>query len=177
MGEEECMYTAQGDVKCIERFVMNDYVPFEHVNGDCIHPYGGARVPPNGTHAVLFPDCGSEDRMLFRFKSVFENSGAIQHKSSGKCLYPENGRTQDGTKLVLWEGCDDERARFRIRPSGALQHVSSGKCVQPIDVWAIKVNTPLVLREGCEFLDGRTNTGPMQSHGSGRRKKNRRRRR
>ena len=81
-----------------------------HVSsGQCVHPQGGEAGI--GIPLVLWPSCeDANGRLQFEFTL----GGSIRHVKSGYCVHPEGGSAtpNDGTRLVLWSGCDDQRLEF-----------------------------------------------------------------
>ena len=76
---------------------------------------------------------------------------SIKHKD-GKCIHPEGGSENPGnqTKLVLHEGCDNNKTKLELTSAGSLKH-KSGKCIHPEgDSDNPADNTKLVLYDGCD---------------------------
>nr|QYA18700.1 agglutinin [Clandestinovirus] len=126
----------------------------KHSSGKCIHPYGGQVNAGNGTKLVYYSGCDGD---ALKFKMLA--NGSIQHVGSGRCVHPQgwfNNKSQDqlrpdnGTPLVLWDGCGADKNKFKIMDDGSLQHVPSGKCVHPISGFPNpKDNDDLVIWDGC----------------------------
>ena len=56
----------------------------------------------------------------------------------------------NGTPLVFWDGCDEDRLKFERLSNGAIKHVSSGRCIHPNGGSPTPDNgTLLVLHDGC----------------------------
>ena len=69
---------------------------------------------------------------------------------NGRCIYPENGETTPGTKLVIpSEACRDKKAKFTLSGKGNLKHVQTGYCVQP-EGEQLNDDTPIVISEACK---------------------------
>ncbi len=72
---------------------------------------------------------------------------SIRNKS-GKCIHPSGGIANNGTELVIYDGCDEDRLKFEFTPRGSLKH-KSGKCVHPNGGTA-KKGVHLVYHDGCD---------------------------
>ena len=79
--------------------------------------------------------------------------GGLQYSlkfGNGRCIYPEDGQTSAGTKLVIpSEACRSDKAKFTISDTGNLQHVKTGYCVQPENE-QLTDETPIVISEACD---------------------------
>ncbi len=88
----------------------------QHVeSGMCLHPRGGSSKPGNGTELVFWPACGANSGSAgayIRFENTLKDS--LRQLSSGSCLHPNGGSPTpaNGTKVVFWQGCNEDRLRF-----------------------------------------------------------------
>mgnify|MGYP006149402361 FL=1 len=88
----------------------------QHVeSGMCLHPRGGSSTPGNGTELVFWPACGAKsgrNGAYIRFENTLKDS--LRQLSSGMCLHPNGGSATpaNGTKVVFWQGCNEDRLRF-----------------------------------------------------------------
>lgn len=88
----------------------------QHVeSGMCLHPRGGSSTPGNGTELMFWPSCGANTGAAgayIRFENTLKNS--LRQLSSGMCLHPNGGSAKpaNGTKVVFWQGCNEDRLRF-----------------------------------------------------------------
>lgn len=88
----------------------------QHVeSGMCLHPRGGSSTPGNGTELVFWPSCGANTGTAgayIRFENTLKDS--LRQLSSGSCLHPNGGSATpaNGTKVVFWQGCNEDRLRF-----------------------------------------------------------------
>lgn len=90
----------------------------KHVSsGMCVHPEGG--TASSGRRLVLWNSCSdgvSQDNAgNKRLAFGFNDNGSFSHKSSGLCVHPSGGSANpaEGTELVLWSGCNEERLKYR----------------------------------------------------------------
>jgi hypothetical protein len=77
---------------------------------------------------------------------------SIRH-NSGKCLHPAGGSSNpsNGTRAVLYDGCDEDRLKFSLTPQGVLKHKASGRCLHPQGGSATPGNnTNIVFHDGCD---------------------------
>jgi len=85
---------------------------------------------------------------------ALNTSGYISFKHrSGKCVHPNGGSPTpgNGTNLVFWDGCDEDRLKYKFTPAGSIQHKTSGKCLHPNGGSPNPPNgTPLVFWDGCD---------------------------
>lgn len=119
-----------------------EFFSIQHNAGKCFHPHGGS---PDATIDVV------------------ERRGSIKALDTTKKV---------GTKVVLWDGCNEPRLNFRFTPKGSLQHRTSNKCLHPSGVGdkTPPDDTRLVFWDGCDeprlefkFLDN----GSLQHVASG----------
>jgi hypothetical protein len=60
------------------------------------------------------------------------NVFSIEHNKTGLCWHPDQGGSNptNGTKVVLYSGCNLNRLHWELLPSGNIKHVESGKCLK-----------------------------------------------
>ncbi|KAI9135962.1 hypothetical protein BKA69DRAFT_269729 [Paraphysoderma sedebokerense] len=119
--------------------------------GLCIHPKSGDNNVPDGTVAHLWTGCDAD-----YVKYEFTRTGAIRHVKSGKCLHPNQGKSDRGTRFHFWSGCDLDYLPFQLRADGNLQHVKSNQCLVPVGTFRPRNGTPLNIWDYCAKDDRTT---------------------
>lgn len=119
----------------------------EHSSGKCLRVQNNSSSPANGTKVVLSSNCSGPAAHF-----TLSAGGSIKHVPSNQCVHPGGLNVPDnGTELVLWQGCDfADRVRFDQTTGNSLQQVSSQKCVHPRGGSANPADgTALVMWDGC----------------------------
>ena len=89
---------------------------------------------------------------------------SIKLRNTNKCLHPEGGdwNAGQGTNLVLWEGCNEDRLKYKVFTNGvggSIQHyrppgtVLGGKCLWPENVGNNRIaarNEVIKFKSGCD---------------------------
>ncbi|WP_370980026.1 hypothetical protein [Agaribacterium sp. ZY112] len=118
-----------------------------HSSGMCLSTENNSASPANGSKVVLSNSCSG---LASQFS--WTSGGSIKHLPSNKCVHPGGASIpENGTNLVLWDGCDfADRVRFNRSVAGSMQQVSSNMCVHPNGGSANPANgTNLVMWSGC----------------------------
>ncbi|XP_028407496.1 MAM and LDL-receptor class A domain-containing protein 1-like isoform X2 [Dendronephthya gigantea] len=66
-------------------------------------------------------------------KNKSQGPGALQFRG-GKCIHIFHGghtKPNDGQRLVIHRGCNEERLKFELRSDGILLHTEHNMCVKP----------------------------------------------
>lgn len=119
----------------------------EHSSGQCLRVQNNSASPANGTKVVLSSNCSGPAAQF-----EWAPGGSIRHLPSNLCIHPGGfDIPNNGTELVLWQGCGfTNRVRFDQTVGDSLQQVSSGKCVHPNGGSSNPVDgTTLVMWDGC----------------------------
>ncbi len=98
------------------KFILTQRGSIKHqVSGKCVQPYGGGTAT-SGTNLVLQDGCDIPDG---RTTFTITPAGSIKHVSTGLCVHNEYAATADGTRLVLFGGCDsEERLKYNRVDNG-----------------------------------------------------------
>ena len=89
---------------------------------------------------------------------------SIKLRNTNKCLHPEGGdwNAGQGTNLVLWEGCNEDRLKYKVFTNGvggSIQHyrppgtVLGGKCLWPENGGNNRIaarNEVIKFKSGCD---------------------------
>jgi len=77
-------------------------------------------------------------------------SGSLKQISTGRCIHPDNGSPtpSEGTKLVLWGGCDEDRLKFtfvkvlscRDLQTSCISSAVQGLCEHPHHIHSMSQN-------------------------------------